>query len=106
MCQRFPDIVVTEVTYGRFHPSTAIPHTDVLIVVNKDQLTEDNAPEVYSLLRQFGWTGGEIEVMLSYMAEKELDAKETAKWVMTNPDFDKWKSWVDSDALKKIQEAL
>jgi len=87
-------------------PGCAYPLADVLIVVNKDQLTEDNAPEVYSLLGQFGWTGGEIEVMLSYMAEKELDAKETAKWVMTNPDFDKWKSWVDSDALKKIQEAL
>jgi glycine betaine/proline transport system substrate-binding protein len=82
------------------------PLADVLIVVNKSQITEENAPEVYELFKQFAWTGGEIEVMLSHMADNGLDAAETAKWVMTNSAFDKWKSWVDKDALKKIEEVL
>ena len=84
----------------------AYPLAKVHSVINKNQVTEANAPEAVAFLKAYNWTGEEIEAMLAHGAANDLDPEEIAKWVMTNDTFAKWKTWVEPAIATKVLAAL
>lgn len=84
----------------------AYPLAEVLSVVNKTQITDENAPELISFLKKYGWTGEEIEVMLSYMADNKLKAPEVAAWALQQDQFSAWKTWVSPEIAAKVLAGL
>jgi len=79
------------------------PANKVTVAVNQE--LPERAPEVVDFLKNYKTSSAITSEALAYMIDSDADAREAAKWFLSEKE-DLWTKWVPADVAEKVKAAL